>query len=106
MPKVQNQTIRPAAPAPPLAELLALTEARQFPLTSEETLPTVLPIGCKELIASIHGTLAVAFPLGEGNIPSGGIALLSAPGKYHLSADGESLCAVVRLTGELPDRIL
>ncbi len=104
MPQAQNQIIRPAAPEPLLAGLLALTEARLLSL--EGAYETDLPDGSRELIAGVRGAPVLRFSQAEAEIPAGGLALLSQPGSCRLTATGDCQCAILRLTGTLPEQLL
>lgn len=101
--RIQNQLIRPAAPDPLLAGLLALTEARQFPLGG--VYEAGLPDGSKELIAGVCGAPVLRFHAETTEIPAGGFALLSQSGSYQLTAAGDCQCAILRLTGTIPDQL-
>ena len=96
--------IRPAEPDPLLGALLALTAARTLTLSEGEAFGDTLPEGSRELIACLRGTVGVAFPEEEAVLSAGGLALLTDG--FTLRAEAESQCALLRLTGELPDRIL
>lgn len=98
-------TIHPAAADPPLDGLLTLRLARQFPLSGP--FQDSLDEGCADLIAALGGTVLLTAAGEETELPSGGLALLSVPCAYSLRAypDGGQ-CALVRLSGGLPVRLL
>lgn len=96
--------IRPAAPDPLVGELLALTAARTLALSAGEAFENALPEGSSELVACLRGSVGLSFPEGEAALPAGSLALLTAG--FTLRAGEESQCALLRLTGELPGRIL
>lgn len=102
----QIQLIQPAAPAPLLGEVLALTAARVLTLSAGEAFEDGLPAGNREIAACLRGAVTVGFPEGEAVLSAGGLALLTASGSFRLHAKEESQCALLRLTGELPERIL
>lgn len=102
----QIQLIQPAAPDPPLGEVLALTAARTLELGAGEVFEDELPEGSRALAACLRGALTVGFPEGEAGLSAGGLALLTASGGFTLRAEEESQCALLRLAGELPGRLL
>ena len=74
----QIQLIQPAAPAPLLGEVLALTAARVFTLSAGEAFEDGLPEGNREIAACLRGAVTVGFPEGEAVLSAGGLALLTA----------------------------
>lgn len=98
--------IQPEAAGDLLGGLLELRLARQLELFPGTGISDELPAGCMDLAAALQGP--VRLTAGESVvIPVGGLALLSKPGFYLLDAEeGEAQCAVVRLFGELPARLL
>ena len=100
------QETRPAAPAGPVGELLAVSLARRFPLRAGHTWEGR---GCPEehqLIAAQGGTLTVSAYHQYALLDAGQALALLCPGPYTVQAVSDCLCLTVSLRGELPGRLL
>lgn len=106
MPQPGSQTICPETSAAELDGLLALCTARQLTLAPNTSFSDELPEGRLELIAALQGDVSLTADGGTG-IPAGTLALLATPCSWSLhTARSEAQCAVVRLAGDLPTRLL
>jgi AraC-like DNA-binding protein len=104
----QNEAreIRPVSPDDNVRGLLVLSLAQVLPLAAGAAGDGYGKTGEYVLVAAVRGNLTVTSHAQYALLQPGQVMVLKAPGAYTIQAVSDCQCMVVKLQGELADRLL